>query len=157
LLTQLSDFADLKNFFITYQNSSSSSGTDSSQSTRESKNLPLVATEHGQSANVAQRLDVADNSQASELIKVFILDVHSISDPGLRIPIEGFHPDIRGDVKRAYLLKGPTRPCRHNFPPNHDNRSFLDIYSLRRMIGWNIVWKRMQPFAFIVFYLSKNP
>jgi hypothetical protein len=128
LLTQLSDFADLRNFFITNQNSSSSSGTDSSQSTRESKNLPLVTTEQGQSANVAQRLDVADISQASELIKVFILDVHLIFDPGLRIPIEGFHPDIRGDVKRAYLLKGPTRPCHHNFPHNHDNRTFSDIW-----------------------------
>jgi hypothetical protein len=30
-------------------------------------------------------------------------------------------------------------------------------YGLRRMIGWNIVWKRMQLFASIIFCLRKNP
>ncbi|KAJ1258931.1 hypothetical protein BS78_10G113900 [Paspalum vaginatum] len=33
-----------------------------------------------------------------------------------RIPIERFHHNIRDDVKRAYLLKGPTQPRGHEFP-----------------------------------------
>ena len=47
-----------------------------------------------------------------EYIKEFNPE-HIISDPGLRIPIEKFHLDIRDQVKRAYLLKGPTQPIGH--------------------------------------------
>jgi hypothetical protein len=156
LLPQLSDFVDLKNFFSTNQNSSSSSGTYSSQSTRERRNLPLVATEQGKSANVAQRLYVVDSSQASELIKIFIPDVCLISDPGFRIPIERFHPDVRGDVKRLYLLQGPTRPCRHNFLRNHDNRSFSDIWFKKNdWLEYSV--KNDAAFCFYCFLFKQEP
>jgi hypothetical protein len=152
-------FVYLKNYFST---NSSSSGTSSRPSTHGSDNRDaLVAIEQGevvqratsQSENVAQTHDVIDDAQASEIIKVFIPDVHIISDPGFHILLERFHPNIGVDVKRAYLLKGPTRSCGHNFPRNHDNRSFQK-HGLRRMIGWNTVWQRMQPIA---SYSSKNP
>jgi hypothetical protein len=50
-------------------------------------------------------------------------------NPGLRIPIERFHHGIRDQVKRAYLLNGPTQPFGHNFPrklcgETRDYRSF---------------------------------
>lgn len=45
-----------------------------------------------------------------ELIREFDSEVHVVVDPTLRIPIEKFHPDIRSEVRRAYLLKGPTQP-----------------------------------------------
>jgi hypothetical protein len=127
-------FVDLKNHFST---NSSSSGTSSHPSTHGSDNRDaLVAIEQGeaiqratsQSENVAQTHDVIDDAQASEIIKVFIPDVHIIADPGFCIPLERFHPNIRGGVKRAYLLKGPTRPCGQNFPRNHDNRSFSETW-----------------------------
>jgi hypothetical protein len=60
-------------------------------------------------------------------ITVFNPDVHVVSDPGLRIAIEQFHPDIRDDVRRAYLVKGPTKPFGHKFPHKsvNDKRMFV--------------------------------
>jgi hypothetical protein len=43
-------------------------------------------------------------------------NVHIISDPGLRLPIARFHPNIRDVVKRAYLVRGPTQLRGHTFP-----------------------------------------
>ncbi|KAJ1294689.1 hypothetical protein BS78_01G165000 [Paspalum vaginatum] len=43
-------------------------------------------------------------------------NIHVTADPALRIPIERFHHNIRDDVKRTYLLKGPTQPRGHEFP-----------------------------------------
>uniref|UniRef100_A0A0E0LYA9 Uncharacterized protein n=1 Tax=Oryza punctata TaxID=4537 RepID=A0A0E0LYA9_ORYPU len=42
------------------------------------------------------------------LIIEFDSEVHVVVDPTLRIPIERFHPDISSEVRRAYLLKGPS-------------------------------------------------
>ena len=49
---------------------------------------------------------------------------HVISDPGLRIPIDQFGPNIRDEVRRAFKQKGPTQPSCHNFPKGRDKRSF---------------------------------
>lgn len=38
-----------------------------------------------------------------------------IADPGLRIPISEYHPNIRDQVRRAYLQNGPCQPNNHNF------------------------------------------
>ncbi|KAJ1261743.1 hypothetical protein BS78_09G054700 [Paspalum vaginatum] len=42
--------------------------------------------------------------------------VHIVSDPTVRLPIERFHPNIQSEVRRAYLLRGPTQPVGHIFP-----------------------------------------
>jgi hypothetical protein len=149
----------LKNFFST---SSSASGRGSSPSTHESANH--VATQQGevvqrainQLENVAETNDIVDDSQASELIKVFLPDIHLISDPGLRIPIERFHPNIRGDVKKAYLLKGPTRPHGHNFPRNHDNRSFSKIWFKKNdWLEYSV--EKDAAFCFYCFLFKQEP
>jgi hypothetical protein len=49
---------------------------------------------------------------------------HIIFDPGLRIPIERFYANIRDEVRRAFIAKGPTQPTGHRFPPSSDKRSF---------------------------------
>jgi hypothetical protein len=49
---------------------------------------------------------------------------HIISDPRLRIPIDYFAPNIRDDVIRALIDKGPTQPIGHNFSQSHYKRSF---------------------------------
>jgi hypothetical protein len=61
-------------------------------------------------------------------IMVFNPDVHVVSNPGLRVPIEQFYPDIRDDVRRAYLVKGPTKPFGHKFPHKSvkDKRMFVE-------------------------------
>ncbi|KAL6573705.1 hypothetical protein OROHE_002164 [Orobanche hederae] len=38
------------------------------------------------------------------------------TDPGLRIRILDYNPNIRDEVRRAYLLKGPCQPRSHDFP-----------------------------------------
>ena len=48
-----------------------------------------------------------------------------ILDPGLRIQIDEFAPNVRQDVRFAYLKNGPTQPTQHNFPISRENRSFL--------------------------------
>ncbi|XP_065868106.1 uncharacterized protein [Euphorbia lathyris] len=50
-----------------------------------------------------------------------------ISDPGLRIPIDNYYPNIRDQVRRAYLAKGPCQPSDVTYPKrciNKTNRSF---------------------------------
>ena len=54
-----------------------------------------------------------------------------ISNPGLRIPIEDYAPEIRSDVRRAYLLKGRNKAIGHNFEKTKDGkiwRSFQPVW-----------------------------
>jgi hypothetical protein len=57
-----------------------------------------------------------EESAGTDLIREFDANLHVIADPGCRIPIDRFHPDIRDGVKRAYLFKGSTQPRGHAFP-----------------------------------------
>lgn len=65
------------------------------------------------------------DTQAEGIITQFSLD-HIITDPGLRISIDQFSVDIRSEVRRAFIEKGPTQPIGHNYPRSQDNRSFND-------------------------------
>uniref|UniRef100_A0A7N0UPV0 TTF-type domain-containing protein n=1 Tax=Kalanchoe fedtschenkoi TaxID=63787 RepID=A0A7N0UPV0_KALFE len=38
------------------------------------------------------------------------------ADSGLRRKISEYHPNIRDEVRRAYILKGPCQPVKHKFP-----------------------------------------
>ena len=58
--------------------------------------------EEAQTENAPQAQGI-QIEEGDDLIKEFNQD-HIISDPGLRIPIQRFHPNIRDQVKRAYLL-----------------------------------------------------
>ncbi|XP_062192807.1 uncharacterized protein LOC133896249 [Phragmites australis] len=54
-----------------------------------------------------------------------------VADPGLRKPIHEFHPDIRDDVRRAYLQMGPCKPFGHNFPRKQEKsqtRGFVESW-----------------------------
>ena len=54
------------------------------------------------------------NEEEHEAENVFNPD-EIVCDPALRKQISEYHPDVQDQVKRAYLLKGPTRPIL-NFP-----------------------------------------
>jgi hypothetical protein len=54
--------------------------------------------------------------EGTSLITEFDPHVHIVADPAIRMPIERFHPDVQSDVRRAYLLRGPTQPIGHSFP-----------------------------------------
>ena len=58
-----------------------------------------------------------------EGISVFSEDYIN-GDPGLRIPLDRFAPNIRDDVRFAYIRMGATRPTSCTFPPNRDGRCF---------------------------------
>ncbi|KAK1384776.1 TTF-type domain-containing protein [Heracleum sosnowskyi] len=47
-----------------------------------------------------------------------------ISDPGARIPIDEYDVNIRDQVRREYIAKGPFRPVDYTFPKNGDSRTF---------------------------------
>ena len=128
----LSYCVDLKNYFTSLSGGSSSSNHPS---THESRNAAdsIVGEVEGHAAieavvsNIAQVGIGVDDAQPQaqqeeneqegiDLIVEFNPLVHVVADPALRIPIEGFHPNIKFEVRRAYLLRGPTQPIGHNFP-----------------------------------------
>ena len=146
--------ADLKNYFTTLSVGSSSTG--SRPSTNESANATTSTTGEVVQENEAMQsvatdlahVDIGvDDAQPPEpqqrpqeeeqqedegisLITEFDPHVHIVADPNpaLRMPIERFHPNVQSDVRRAYLLKGPTQPIGHNFPRKrvgNDWRQFL--------------------------------
>ena len=117
---------DLKSYF-----SRGSSG--SGPSTHASGIHVEVTQEAGGSNEPTQEdRDVQENNQNNieveeptqlEGITDFHPD-HIICDPGLRIPIDHFAPNIRDEVRRAFITKGPTQPKGHKFPQSLDKRSF---------------------------------
>jgi len=96
--------------------------------------------------------EVEEGAQVQEGITEFNPD-HIISDPGLRIPIDRFASNIRDEVRRAFIAKGPTQPIGHRFPPSKDKRSFKKN-GLDNTIGWNIVWRRIRLIASIATFLN---
>ncbi|KAJ9552299.1 hypothetical protein OSB04_016344 [Centaurea solstitialis] len=54
-----------------------------------------------------------DKSKQSR-VEVNLADLPS--DPGMRIRILDYNPNIRDEVQRSYLLKGPCQPRNHEFP-----------------------------------------
>ena len=95
-------------------------------------------TEHAQAQTGQAETQDEEESASTDLIREFDADLHIIVDPGCRIAIDRFHPNIRDEVKRAYLLKGPTQPRGHAFP-----KKIVDVseqHGLMIMIGWNIVF-----------------
>ena len=76
----------------------------------------LVRTKHAKAQTGQAETQDEEESASTDLIREFDADLHIIVDPGCRIAIDRFHPNIRDEVKRAYLLKGPTQPRGHAFP-----------------------------------------
>ena len=119
----------------------------------ESTNVE-VRTEHAQAHTEQAETQDEEESASIDLIREFDADLHIIVDPGCRIAIDRFHPNIRDLVKRAYLLKGPTQPRGHAFP-----KKIVDVsgqHGLMIMIGWNILFQRVQPIVSIAFYLGEK-
>jgi hypothetical protein len=50
---------------------------------------------------------IASQGKGGRLIEVMNID-HIELDPRRRIPIDDFHPNIRDEVRLAYVAKGPT-------------------------------------------------
>jgi hypothetical protein len=105
----------LKSYFYCSQDQGCSG---SGPSTHVSANVPRVVEEE-----VEENGEEIVQVPTQEGITVFNPD-HIISDPGLHILIDQFAPNIRDEVKRAFIAKGPTQPIDHKFPQSRDKRSF---------------------------------
>ena len=58
---------------------------------------------------------LVENGEGSKQNGVKEILTNLPTDPGLRPRILDYHPNIRDQVRRAYLLKGPCQPRSHNF------------------------------------------
>ncbi|XP_024986255.1 zinc finger MYM-type protein 1-like [Cynara cardunculus var. scolymus] len=76
---------------------------------------------------------IVDSSKQSRM-EINLADLPT--DPGLRLRIWDYNPNIRDEVRRAYLLKGPCQPRNHEFPytnfgtkPRRFNPAWFDEFS----------------------------
>ena len=81
----------------------------------------MVETHLEDTNTIGQQAGSNENDQGT--ITEFNPD-YIISDPGLRIPIEQFSPNIRDEIRRAFMERGPTQPSSHAFPKGDDKRCF---------------------------------
>jgi len=81
----------------------------------------VVETHLEDTNTIGQQAGSNENDQGT--ITEFNPD-YIISDPGLRIPIEQFSPNIRDEIRRAFMERGPTQPSSHVFPRGEDKRRF---------------------------------
>lgn len=172
------DYVDLKTFFSSMSVGSSST---SRPSTRESQNAAAVESQEvvqdEESAQIQSVVAEIDGGAAVEqqpeveqqpvgeghngdgdgginLIREFDPNVHVISDPALRIPFEQFHPNIIDEVKRAYLLKGPTQPKDHTFVREKYRAFRAAWFADYDWLEYSVTKK--QPIASIAFFLGKR-
>lgn len=89
---------------------------------------------------------------------VVLNDGDIIADPGLRMPIEKIHPNLRDAAKRAYILKGPCQPKCHKYPIRKicgHNRYFHDKWFANH--PW-LEYSVAKDAAFCLYcYLFKQP
>ncbi|KAH7679456.1 Ribonuclease H-like protein [Dioscorea alata] len=72
-----------------------------------------------------------DSKSSEENINTNFNFTDIASDPGLQKPIEDFDFEIRDQVRREYLTRGPCQPIGHNFPHKDygkQKRSFQDSW-----------------------------
>ena len=105
----------------------------------------------------AENEDQSSHQLDVEDIRVFDPDGHVVFDPSLHIAIEQFHPDIRDDVRRDYLMKGPTKPFGHNFPQNPTNkRMFVENWlTLHYWLEYSI--EKEVTYCFYCFLFKQQP
>ena len=79
---------------------------------------PLISGSDGSSNDpnvvVQSEINVGESSEKKARIELSEEDI--VVDPALRKLIVEYDPQIRDEVKRRYVLKGPCQPLEHNFP-----------------------------------------
>ena len=131
----------------------SGSSSKSNPSTRESVNVPAHATHQDQASlvevehdNLMQTEQVEETADSLEAIVEENVEVHGVEgisvfsedyingDPGLRIPLDRFAPNIRDDVRFAYIRMGASRPTSCTFPQIEMEDAFSHN-GIRTLIG----------------------
>ncbi|XP_025828735.1 zinc finger MYM-type protein 1-like [Panicum hallii] len=116
---------DLKSYFSPFVSSSINPSTHGSEVGNAIIEEEEVVETHLEDTNtIDQQPGSNENDQNDQgTITEFNPD-YIISDPGLRIPIEQFSPNIRDEIRRAFMERGPTQPSSHVFPRGQDKRRF---------------------------------
>ncbi|XP_078177490.1 uncharacterized protein LOC144571969 [Carex rostrata] len=72
--------------------------------------------------------ETESSSQKKACVELSPSDINA--DPGLRKPIDEYDKEIRDQVRRAYLLNGPTQPIGHTFSRKQGDhfRSFQESW-----------------------------
>jgi hypothetical protein len=78
---------------------------------------------------------------------------HIISNPGLRIPIDCFAPNIRDKLEGISWLKVQLNQLVIIFLNQMIKEAFKD-FGFRNMVGWNIVWTIIRLIASIATFLN---
>jgi hypothetical protein len=61
-------------------------------------------------------MEEAEQDAETERIRTQFNPDHIITNPRLRIPIDQFSINIRDEVRRAFIVKGPTQLIGYSFP-----------------------------------------
>jgi hypothetical protein len=81
---------------------------------------------------------------------------HIEADPGIGIPIDKFHPNIRDEVRLAYVAKGPTRPIGHVYPRDHFERNFCETwYAKHTWLEYSV--EKDAAYCFYCFLFRQDP
>ncbi|XP_042441419.1 zinc finger MYM-type protein 1-like [Zingiber officinale] len=76
-------------------------------------------------------------------------EVEIVADPGLRKLIEEYDVGARDRIRKEYVAMDPCQPRGHNFSRKKWVKT-IDVserFGLKTVIGWSIVFQRMQPFV----------
>ncbi|CAM0954778.1 unnamed protein product [Alopecurus aequalis] len=68
---------------------------------------------------ISEEEEEEDEDDDEEMFDEDDVEEMLVSDPALRQQIDDYHPDLHEEVRRSYLLKGPTRPVLTNYPRKH--------------------------------------
>ncbi|XP_021828662.1 zinc finger MYM-type protein 5-like [Prunus avium] len=104
-----------------------------------------VGSSSSRDVDISRDVDVSrdvDSSKESELQDIL---ANLIADPGLRPQMLDYDPNIRDEVRRAYLQKGPCQPKDHTFP-----QTDLSGYDRR----FNVKW--FDEFDWLEYSISKD-
>ncbi|XP_012855091.1 PREDICTED: zinc finger MYM-type protein 1-like [Erythranthe guttata] len=102
--------------------SESNNSTIGNESTIEAS--PILSTTEGPSGEPSSTPSSSDPPSSFKVLKK---GEYLELDPGKRTPILDYHPNDQDEVRRAYLVNGPTRPNMTDYPPRKigkRNRSF---------------------------------
>ena len=132
-------YTDLKSIFAKASGTSTSSPAPTLEVVAERREEPAhqenvrievsasVQEKENEGENYIENEPIARDGGEDKFIEELHPD-HIQPDPGLRIPINNFHPNIRDEVRLAYVAKGPTRPVGHTYERDHFDRAFCEAW-----------------------------
>lgn len=160
-------YTDLKSIFAKASGTSTSSPAPTLEVVAERQEEPAhqenvrievsasVQEEENEGENYIENEPIARDGGEGKFIEELHPD-HIQPDPGLRIPINNFHPNIRDEVRLAYVAKGPTRPVGHTYERDHFDRAFCEAwYEKNPWLEYSV--EKNAVYCFYCFLFRQDP